>query len=48
MDYGLMDDLLDSLKRYRINEKDSDLIERIGHSLLKLDWDEIKTLLGQR
>ena len=48
LDYGLMDDLLDSLKRYRINEKDADLIEKIGHSLLKLDWDEIKTLLRQR
>ena len=48
MDYGLMDDLLDSLKRYRINEKDTDLIEKIGHSLLKLDWDEIRDLLRQR
>jgi HPt (histidine-containing phosphotransfer) domain-containing protein len=48
MDYGMMEGLLDDLNGYRINDSDSDLIERIGYSLLKLDWDEIKALLKQR
>ena len=48
MDYGLMDDLLNNLEGYRIDEDDNELIRKIGFSLLKLDWDEIKTLIGQR
>lgn len=48
MDYGLMEDLLDNLNGYRINEKDSDLIKSIGFSLLKLDWDEIRAQLERR
>ncbi|MBR5967823.1 MAG: Hpt domain-containing protein [Lachnospiraceae bacterium] len=48
MDYGLMDDLLESLKRYRINEKDTELIRNINRSLMRLDWDGIRDLLRQR
>ncbi len=48
MDYGLMDDLLGNLGEYRIDDDDNELIKKIGYSLLKLDWDEIKALLEQR
>lgn len=41
MDYGMMEDLINDLKKYDLSEEDRSLIEQIEDMLLKLDWDGI-------
>ncbi|MCR4991120.1 MAG: response regulator [Lachnospiraceae bacterium] len=47
MDYGMMDDLLNSLKGYKLRSADRQKIEKIGSLLLNLDWDGITETLRE-
>ncbi len=42
MDYGLMEDLLNSLKGYQLSPEDDKIINRIKDLLNALDWDGIR------
>ena len=41
MDYGMMENILDSLKGYRLRDEDQDKADSIGKLLTELDWDGI-------
>ena len=41
MDYGMMENILDSLKEYRLRDEDQDKADSIGKLLTELDWDGI-------
>lgn len=41
MDYGMMENILDSLKGYRLRDEDQDKADSIGRLLTELDWDGI-------
>ena len=41
MDYGMMENILDSLKGYRLKDEDQDKADSIGKLLTELDWDGI-------
>ena len=42
MDYGMMEELLNDLKKYDLSADDRSMIEQIEDMLMKLDWDGIK------
>ena len=46
MDYGMMESILQDLKKYKLEEEDSERIDRINNMLLELDWDGISTELS--
>lgn len=46
MDYGMMESILQDLKKYKLEEEDSQRIDRINNMLLELDWDGISTELS--
>lgn len=46
MDYGMMESILQDLKKYKLEEEDSKRIDRINNMLLELDWDGISTELS--
>ncbi len=46
MDYGLLDELLKSLKAYRLDTEDDERIKRIGKLLDELDWEGIAKEAG--
>ena len=45
-DYGMMESILQDLKKYKLDEEDSKRIDRINNMLLELDWDGISTELS--
>lgn len=46
MDYGMMETILEDLKKYRLEEEDAKRIGRINSMLLELDWDGISSELS--
>ena len=44
MDYGLMDDLLNSLKKYDLSENDAKAVSEMEKALTELDFDKIKVI----
>ena len=46
MDYGMMESILQDLKKYKLEDEDSKRIDRINNMLLELDWDGISTELS--
>ena len=46
MDYGLMEDILNDLRGYRLTEADRERISKIEQLLTELDWDGILKLVS--
>ncbi|MBP5304288.1 MAG: response regulator [Lachnospiraceae bacterium] len=44
MDYGLMDDLLNSLKKYDFSDNDAKAVSEMEKALTELDFDKIKVI----
>ncbi len=47
MDYGLMDDIIKSLRGYRLSERDEKNIKNVEKQLSELDWEGIKDTAGK-
>ena len=41
MDYGMMEDMLSSLRRYDLTKEDMEKVDRIEMMMTELDWDGI-------
>ena len=48
MDYGLMEELLDSLRGYRMSSDDEERLTEISSALTQLDWDAIMDIVKER
>ncbi|MBP5564322.1 MAG: response regulator [Lachnospiraceae bacterium] len=48
MDYGMMETVLKGLKKYRLPEEDSEIVQKVSDCLLKLDWDGITDIVKAR
>ncbi len=45
-DYNLVESTLDTLKNYKLPEETKTLVEKIKENLNRLDWDNIKVIMG--
>ncbi len=48
MDYGMMEGILNDLKRYSLPEADRKVISDIGNRLMELDWEGIEDLASSQ
>ena len=49
MDFGMVEDVLNDLKNYRLKPEDEILIKQVNDSLMMLDWDSIEAVVkGKR
>ena len=44
MDYGLMDNLISDLRKYKLESEDADRLSQIEKLLTELDWDGIEAI----
>ena len=47
MDYGMMENVLNDLKGYRLSPSDDELIKHVGDKLMQLDWDGITEMISE-
>ena len=48
MDYGMMETVLKGLKKYKLSDEDSEVVQKVTDCLLKLDWDGITDTVKAR
>ena len=48
MDYGMVDDLFDTFKKYSLEDEDDECMKKLSEFLLDLDWDEMANLIDER
>ncbi|SHH11794.1 Signal transduction histidine kinase [Butyrivibrio fibrisolvens DSM 3071] len=48
MDYDSVELILNNLKEYKLPEKDSEIIGKLGKMLKAFDWDGMETIIGER
>ena len=48
MDYGLMEELLETLRGYRLSVEDSERLKQISAALTQLNWDAIIDVVRER
>jgi hypothetical protein len=48
MDYGMMENILKGLHKYKLSDEDAEIIQKVADCLLKLDWDGITEIVKGR
>ena len=48
MDFGMMEQVLNDIKGYRLESDDQKAIDSISEKLFSLDWDAIKEIADER
>lgn len=48
MDYGMVDELFDTFKKYSLDDEDDECMKKLSELLLDLDWDEMSNIIDER